>query len=139
MNFRKISLLMMVLLLAGFATGCNILGSDDDDDDYVAPTVSPSVKLSVPVSVPASQDVGSLRAQTSFVEIDGRRLISSATVTVNGVVLSEDPPNSGYYTGKFEREVIKDGFVLEAKKGKLKMVNVVTAKEVQNKNQIQSS
>ncbi|MGM0601656.1 MAG: hypothetical protein ACQETH_17730, partial [Candidatus Rifleibacteriota bacterium] len=32
-----------------------------------------------------------------------------------------------------------DGFVLEAKKGKLKMVNVVTAKEVQNKNQIQSS
>jgi hypothetical protein len=136
LNFRKISLLMMVLLLAGFATGCNILGSDDDDD-YV-PATSTKLSLVAPVSVPAATSGSSIRAQSTLIEVDGRRLITGATVTVNGVKLKEDPNNPGYYKGEFDRADIEDGFVFEAKKGKMKMVNVVTAKEIQNKNQIQA-
>ena len=136
MDFRKISLLMMVLLLAGFATGCNIMGSDDDDD-YV-PTASTKMSLVAPVSVPAATSGSSIRAQSTFIEVDGRRFITGATVTVNGVTLAEDPNNPGYYSGEFDRSDIEDGFVLEAKKGKMKMVNVVTAKEIENKNQFQA-
>jgi hypothetical protein len=135
---RKLSIFVLVTFLAGFATGCNILGSSDDNDDdaYVAP--SANVKLSVPVSIPAAVSSSSIRAQSTLVEIDGRRLVSGATVTVNGIVLTEDPQKAGYYFGEFTREAIENGFVVEAKKGKLKMVNVVTAKEVQNKAQIEA-
>lgn len=122
--FKKFFVLFLIGILTFTATGCSLLGNDDDDD--VASTTVVKTVIKKPTSV-SGNILGDLRAGVrAQVTTD---VVTGAVVTLtlaDGRVITMTDNGNGEYTATVSNLAGATGFIIEARKGDLLVQNMVT-------------